>query len=179
LRDVHLKDGSMWRDVLQSLKHSMPRLLWVSLRRIGYVPQFEGDSTGGAEVPDDQPWALSDSDTDEEEEEDLVAGPFNGVNHLNGSTNGTLVTTGSNHGPHDGFDSDSDTDNDHEPEDNATDFPDLDSPTMPTAPSFSDPLHDDMYLPNSDLDDDGFSVSNAKRKAWEQWVTSHTHRQAG
>lgn len=168
----------MWKDVLRSLKDSMSRLQWVSLRRIGYVPQFGEMDTGGAEVPEDQPWALSDSDTDDDEDI-VVAGPSgtgNNTNRHHASTNG--LHNGHTHLHYDSDDTDSmlDTDNEHEPEDNATDFPNLDSPTTAEAPPFSNGPNHDQHMLNGDLDDDGYSVSNAKRKSWEQWVTNSSNR---
>lgn len=53
LRDVLLKDGSRWKDVLPRLRNDMTRLEWCSLRRIGYASHFdELASTQGGEVPD-------------------------------------------------------------------------------------------------------------------------------
>ncbi|KAK5171747.1 uncharacterized protein LTR77_003383 [Saxophila tyrrhenica] len=181
LRDVHLKEGGMWKDVLRSLKHSMPRLQWVSLRRIGYVPQFEESDPGGAEVPEDQPWALSDSDSESEDDEDsTIAGPSEQGHYTNGyHTNSNSFTTSNGHvhdHDHDDIDSAVGTDDEHEPEDNATEFPNLDSPTSATAPLFAYEMAHNPDLPNGDIDDDGFSVSNAKRKLWEQWVVGQTSR---
>ena len=64
LRDVLLKDGSRWRDVLLCLRNEMPRLDWVSLRRIDYASHFDNQWTLGAEIPDDPPGGGSDSDDD-------------------------------------------------------------------------------------------------------------------
>lgn len=176
LRDVHLKEGSMWRDVLHSLRDSMTRLQWVSLRRVGYVPQFGDMDTGGAEVPDDQPWALSDSDSDEDE--DVIHAPIGNGN----SSSGHHASTNGLHNGQVNVREDSDADsmpesnNEHEPEDNATDFPNLDSPTTAEIPSFDNAPRHNHDLTEEDLDDDGYSVSNTKRKLWEQWVTSRSGR---
>ena len=63
LRDVLLKDGSRWKDVLAFLRREMIRLDWVSLRRIGYTANFDEQLARlGAEVPDDPPGGASESD---------------------------------------------------------------------------------------------------------------------
>ncbi|KAK3691298.1 hypothetical protein LTR37_018743 [Vermiconidia calcicola] len=187
LRDVRLKEGSMWKDVLGTLKGSMHRLKWVSLRRIGYVARFEEINGGGAEVPDDQPWALSDSSDSENigngprGEEDhytgssdfnghangslntsepwVVAGPSNFMQHCNGHPTAEELSATSD-----------DTDEEHEPESIDTDFPNLDSPTTSAPPPW--PEHHEISLHDSaeDIDDNGSSVSNVQRKAWERWV---------
>lgn len=70
LRDVLLKDGSRWKDVLAFLRREMIRLDWVSLRRIGYATNFDEQLARlGAEVPDDPPGGASESD--EESDYDL------------------------------------------------------------------------------------------------------------
>ena len=187
LRDVRLKEGSMWKDVLGTLKGSMHRLKWVSLRRIGYVARFEEINGGGAEVPDDQPWALSDSSDSENigngprGEEDhytgssdfnghangslntsepwVVAGPSNFMQHCNGHPTAEELSATSD-----------DTDEEHEPESIDTDFPNLDSPTTSAPPPW--PEHHEISLHDSaeDIDDNGSSVSNVQRKAWGRWV---------
>jgi hypothetical protein len=53
LRDVLLKEGSRWKDVLPLLKNTMTRLEWCSLRRVGYAAHFdELWASQGAEIPD-------------------------------------------------------------------------------------------------------------------------------
>ena len=70
LRDVLLKDGSRWKDILDFLRREMIRLDWVSLRRIGYAANFDEQLARlGAEVPDDPPGGASESD--EESDYDL------------------------------------------------------------------------------------------------------------
>ena len=46
LRDVRLKDGSTWKDILVTLRNALHRLEWVSLRRIGYARQFDEPRAG-------------------------------------------------------------------------------------------------------------------------------------
>lgn len=170
----------MWRDVLSVLKSGMPRLKWVSLRRIGYVPQFEDMQNGGAEVPDDQPWALSDSE-DTDDEDNILGGdhnePLNRTNGDHTTSNGHAMASSSAELDEDddmslGEDSESagDTDEDHEPESHATDFPNLDSPTAHDFPPDVHPPGDDILFAGEELEDDGISVSHVKRKSWERWV---------
>jgi len=66
LRDVLLKEGSSWRDVLLVLRAEMEQLDWVSLRRIDYSNHFDEMSAGSMEVPDDAPASASDSDDEDE-----------------------------------------------------------------------------------------------------------------
>lgn len=181
LRDVHLKEGDLWKDVLASLRSGLPRLQWVSLRRIGYVPEFEEMQNGGAEVPDDQPWALSDSDSDDEMD-GQGAGPsetnhlMNG-NHVNGHgqdrDNGmnSIDVDSEDPGVTSDLDFDEGTDDEHEFESHATEFPNLDSPTVSASRPLSDNLDDlNFRIAVEELEDDGVSVSNTKRKSWEKWV---------
>ena len=161
LRDVLLKDGSMWKDVLKTLRESMYRLEWVSLRRIGYARHFDDLWLAvGAEVPDDPPPGESDSETSESEHDPIV-GP------------GTF-----HHGANADFHSDEDepidseaeSDDDNGPEANEMDFPPLISPGTPaSAPWCNCNGHGHMDSAE-DLGDDGYTVSNTKRKAWEKWV---------
>jgi hypothetical protein len=174
LRDVHLKEG-MWKDVLRTLKYSMERLRWVSLRRIGYVPQFDEIENGGAEVPDDQPWALSESES-EDDDNDAAPGPSEPHRRENGHVIAPGLSNGLQSNGHlnsdDEFDSD-ESDDQHEDENNATEFPVLDSPTISAPAPFDDLTDDWLPYPTDELDDDGSAISNTKRKAWEQWVVSH------
>ena len=66
LRDVLLKEGSNWEDVLSVLRAEMEQLDWVSLRRIDYSNHFDEMSAGSMEVPDDPPASASDSDEEDE-----------------------------------------------------------------------------------------------------------------
>lgn len=160
LRDVLLKDGSTWKDVLSTLRASMHRLDWVSLRRIGYARHFDDLwLVAGAEVPDDAPPGESDSETSESEHDPIV-GPS--TFHHGGSRSFTSDEEPS--------DSDIESDDEHGPEANEMDFPPLDSPDTPASAPWCNcdgRGHDESA---EDLGDDGYTVSNAKRKAWEKWV---------
>lgn len=65
LRDVLLKEGSVWKDVLSVLRAEMEQLDWVSLRRIDYSNHFDEMSAGSMEVLDDPPASASDSDDED------------------------------------------------------------------------------------------------------------------
>jgi hypothetical protein len=175
LRDVHLKEGSMWKDVLGSLKYSLSRLRWISLRRIGYVPTMEDMENGGAEVPDDQPWALSESETDSDDE-DGAPGPSDPTRRIHREAE---ATNGHQSNGRLSSDEDSDSESEHEFESHATDFPNLDSPTTQTPAPYEEDIWADNQLFPDDLDDDGRSISNAKRKIWEQWVVGRRRDEMG
>nr|POE86959.1 hypothetical protein CFP56_63991 [Quercus suber] len=160
LRDVHVKEGGMWRDVLHALRDRLQRLRWVSLRRIGYERHFETARLAiGPEISEDD-WASDSSseiDSSSDENED---GGEDAPGHDSADGNDWAdEDSQSNSGSEDG------------PANNDMNFPLLDSPNAPisyvarykfeaqTQP-FSSP----------DLDDDGHFVSNTKRRAWEAWV---------
>jgi hypothetical protein len=63
LRDVLLKDGSRWKDVLAFLRDNMAKMDWVSLRRIDYEKHFDESRILGAEIPDE---SLVGSDSSDE-----------------------------------------------------------------------------------------------------------------
>ncbi|KAH8816498.1 hypothetical protein F5884DRAFT_225636 [Xylogone sp. PMI_703] len=72
LRDVLLKDGSKWSDILKILRFELT-LKWVSLRRAGYARFFDAPQTpfGGHFIPVLQgPESDTDEASDWEEEED-------------------------------------------------------------------------------------------------------------
>jgi hypothetical protein len=79
LRDVLLKDGSRWKDVLGFLRDSMTKLDWVSLRRIDYARHFDDSRVLGAEIPD-EPLVGSDS-SDESDEYDEYDNDDDAPNH--------------------------------------------------------------------------------------------------
>ena len=148
LRDVLLKENSMWKDVLQMLRTEMEQLDWVSLRRIDYSNHFDASWEGSMEVPDDIAFGSSDSDA----EEDFPT-------HLSD----------------DGFDDNSDDDNSDESSNADTDHgPDANefalSPDTPASLPFctcSNSLHS---LNADNLGDNGHYVTYLQRKMWEKWV---------
>ncbi|KAK5110920.1 hypothetical protein LTR62_005458 [Meristemomyces frigidus] len=169
LRDVLLKDGSMWKDVLARLRESMHRLEWVSLRRIGYARHFdELWLAAGAEVPDDPPPGESDSEASEDDE---IPGTMLGSSTL---TNGAIEQFNDQE---DDTDSDLDSDDELGREANSMEFPPLNSPSTPATASWCNCNGKGHHDTSEDLDDDGttvgvdgYTIPNFKRKAWEKWV---------
>ncbi|KAL6716533.1 hypothetical protein ACLMJK_006100 [Lecanora helva] len=151
LRDVLLKEGSSWKDVLHVLRTELEQLDWVSLRRIDYSAHFDEVSEiakQSIEVPDDPP--PSGSDSDEEDE-------F--PNHLNDMD---LEDES------DGDDSDevSDADTDHGPDANEFAL----SPDTPTSMPFCTCSRSAYPTNPEDLGDNGRFVTYQQRKLWEKWV---------
>lgn len=158
LRDVYLKEGSMWKDVLGELRDSMHRLEWASLRRIGYAQLFDDLwRFAGGEIPDDPPPGLSDSESDDDDNEPL-AGSSTFQHHANG------------HFSDDDSDSNSDSDDERGPDANEMEFPDLNSPATPASAPWCNCSGHSYTDTAEDLGDDGGPINNSKRKAWEKWV---------
>lgn len=162
LRDVLLRDGSTWREVLEFLRNEMYHLDWVSLRRIGYASHFDRQwAAAGAEVPDEVPGGASDS------EEDADSGSESGI--LVRRPNGIISDDESSFG-------EGDDQSDHHTLDDvdedgplayAMEFPEVsDGPDL----SLSWCTCSGQELYPHELADDGIFVSNARRKLWEQWV---------
>lgn len=147
LRDVLLKEDSMWKDVLQVLRTEMEQLDWVSLRRIDYSNHFDDSWEGSMEVPDDIAFGSSDSD----EEDELPA-------HLSDAD----------------FDVDSDHDSDESSSADTDHGPDANelalSPDTPASLPFCICSNGSHALSADDLGDNGYSVTYSQRKMWEKWV---------
>lgn len=172
LRDVLLKDGSQWKDVLKFLRNDMMRLDWVSLRRIDYAKHFD-EQFVGAEVPD-EPLMGSDSDSDNDEsseewdhhEDDEVDIHNHHFHYADSEVS------------YDDSDSDRDTE---EPEQGGTmDFPLL-SPDTPASVPWCNCNGRNGHTDSADaLGDDGIAVSYTQRKFWEKWVVGkcaeHSHK---
>lgn len=160
LRDVLLKDGSRWKDVLAFLRDDMTRLDWVSLRRIDYTQHFDEQWTLGAEVPDD-PLVGSDSsdesedwDRYEDDQEDIPDDILDTGDDADGS-DGSLA------------DSDSDADTDEPEQGGILHFP----PLSPATPASVPWCNCNGHMDSVDvLGDDGIMVTNQQRKFWEKWV---------
>ena len=148
LRDVLLKEGSVWKDVLAMLRTEVEHLDWVSLRRIDYSQHFDEISARSMEVPDDLPAGGSDSD-----EEDEFPTHFNDLDVDNGSEG-------------DDSDLDSNADTDHGPDANEFAL----SPDTPTSMPFCTCSHSTYPCNPDDLGDNSRSVTYAQRKIWEKWV---------
>lgn len=147
LRDVQLKQGSHWQDVLKFLRAEM-NLDWVSLRRIDYADHFDAVWEGSMEVPDEPLTSASDSD----EEDEIL------IQHSDGESEEASDQGDS--------DEDSNSDTDHGPD--ADEFA-LRSNTSTSQPFCTCSCGSDT----SDLDDlgdNGLFVTYQQRKMWERWV---------
>ncbi|KAL1611805.1 hypothetical protein SLS60_000025 [Paraconiothyrium brasiliense] len=161
LRDVLLKDGSRWQDVLGFLRTDMPRLDWVSLRRINYEKNYDEQWMMGVEVPDDQ-FTASDSssdghsdDFDHHDDDDDIHHAY----HYNDHDDQESVDSVEEH---------SDAD---EPEQGGDiHFPPM-SPDTPASVPWCNCSHTDSI---EILGDNGIMVTYPQRKFWEKWVVRKT-----
>ena len=148
LRDVLLKEESMWKDVLTMLREEMDLLDWVSLRRVDYSRHFDELWRNSMEVPDDPPGGASDTD-----DEDNFSARF---------------SMPDNDGDSEGEDSDNqsnaDTDNGPEANDIAL------SPDTPISLPFCTCSRSSYPARADDLGDNGQFVNYQQRKMWEKWV---------
>lgn len=167
LRDVLLKEGSRWKDVLPCLRDDLPRLDWVSLRRIDYERHFDEQWVLGAEVPDDPLVGSDSSDESEDWEYDEQEEPFDNHSGSGNDPDGSSIAA-----------SDSDVETEPEPEQGGT----LHFPPMPDTPVSTTWCNCNGHMDSVDaLGDDGVMVTNQQRKFWEKWVvrkicTEHGHK---
>ncbi|KAI9815989.1 MAG: hypothetical protein M1827_001981 [Pycnora praestabilis] len=157
LRDVLLKDGSLWKDVLGMLLKEMDQLDWVSLRRIGYSKTFDDLWAGSMEVTHDLVGGASDSD----EEDEFPTQISNG-----GSEDDVHSNAQSNEYDDDSAHSNDDDNNDYGPEANELAL----GPDTPSSVSWCN--CDRSMNPKSEDDwgDNGRNVDYTQRKIWEKWV---------
>ncbi|KAL8824184.1 MAG: hypothetical protein Q9191_005237 [Dirinaria sp. TL-2023a] len=148
LRDVQLREGSMWKDVLAMLRSEMDQLDWVSLRRVDYSKHFDELWANSMEVPDYPPGGASDTD-----DEDNFSARFS----LQG-----------NDTDNDAEDSDelSDADTDNGPDANDIAL----SPDTPVSLPFCTCSRSSFPARADDLGDNGEYVNYMQRKLWEKWV---------
>lgn len=156
LRDVLLKEGSQWRDVLSFLRENMSRLDWVSLRRIDYEKHFDDAWIMGAEVPDDP---LGSDSSDESDDWD----PYEDeLDHIDDQDE-AYVSDGSVD------DSDSDAGTDEPEQGGNLHFPPM-SPDTPASVPWCN-CNGNGHMDSVEvLGDDGIQVTNLQRKFWEKWV---------
>lgn len=165
LRDIFLREGSYWKNVLGELRDSMFKLNWVSLRRIGYERDFDDRlQEEGAEVPDDHDTDLESESENSDEDYEAFAGP-SGSQHFSAHSNDDDF-----HDHDTASDSAFDSDAEHGGDAYNMDFPPLDSPVTPASATWCNCNHRSWADSRDSLGDDGISVSNAQRKAWEKWV---------
>ena len=148
LRDVQLKDGSRWKEVLSMLRTEMEELDWVSLRRIDYEDHFDEIWSGSVEVPDEPPGGASDSDDETDFPGNL------------GEPDSEQESSG------DDSDDDSYANSDHGP--NADEL--ALSPDTPTSLPFCTCTESSCLATADDLGDNGTFVTYQHRKMWEKWV---------
>lgn len=160
LRDVQLREGSMWKDVLAMLRTEMERLDWVSLRRVDYARHFDEMWADSMEVGDG---SLGGSESDEEND-------FPRHFSVPGSEDGDYFNNNDyDNEDDDEYDSDnvhSIADTDHGPEANEIALSPNTTASLPfcTCSRSSDPAGAD------DLGDNGLFVIYQQRKMWEKWV---------
>jgi hypothetical protein len=151
LRDVQLKEGSMWKDILQFLRNEMRSLEWVSLRRIGYATTFDEQwTTVGVEVPDDPPGGYS---SDSENEDTYT-------NHHDDESDQESIGSES-------------TGRGHSHDEHGAAAHELGMPQYtPETPVSWCNCGDSRTVPETaeDIEDNGSAVSNTTRKRWERWV---------
>lgn len=148
LRDVQLKEGSMWKDVLTMLRSEMDQLDWVSLRRVDYSRHFDELWANSMEVPDDPPGGASDSD-----DEDNFSARFS-LHGIDRDSDGDASEEQSN----------ADTDNGPDANDIAL------SPDTPISLPFCTCSRSSYPASADDLGDNGLYVNYMQRKLWEKWV---------
>jgi len=152
LRDVQLKDGSMWKDVLAMLRAEMELLDWVSLRRVDYASHFDEVWGDSMEVPDYPPGGASDSDEEDDfhahvdMEDDMYASEEEGFSDADSDI--------------------SDADTDHGPDANELAL----SPDTPASLPFCTCSRSSFPATADDLGDNGRFVLYQQRKLWEKWV---------
>lgn len=171
LRDVILKDGSRWKDVLAFLQKEMLRLDWVSLRRIDYERHFDEQRVIGAEVPDHPIGSDSDDESDDWEDEWDHHGNDDSTNNISDDDDHS-------DGSHD--DSDSDVGTEQPEQGGHMEFPPL-SPDTPASVPWCNCNGRSGHGDDTDvLGDDGITVTNSQRKFWEKWVVGkcaeHCHK---
>lgn len=158
LRDVQLKQGSRWKDVLSCLRSDMEQLDWVSLRRIDYASHFDEIWSGSVEVPDDPPGGGSESDDESDFLDDL------------GERESEAQSSGG------GSDEDSTVDSD----DNGPDTDELANlPNTPASLPFCTCTDEPYPITAEDLGDNGAFVTYRQRKMWEKWVVRRCPEHSG
>ncbi|KAL6712661.1 hypothetical protein ACN47E_000538 [Coniothyrium glycines] len=157
LRDVLLKEGSRWQNVLPFLRNNLKSLDWVSLRRAGYAKHFDEQFILGAEVPDDplgsdssdesEDWDIYDDDYEDTDDDHLIHG-----HDADGSDDSVA-------------DSFSDAGSDEPEQGGPLHLP------MPDTPASGTWCSCNGHMDSIDvLQDDGMTVSNSQRKFWESYI---------
>jgi hypothetical protein len=157
LRDVVLKDGSRWKDVLAFLREDMMRLDWVSLRRIDYEKHFDEQGTLGAEIPDESFIGSDSSSDDDSDDWDPHEDDEYDTNEAHDDDEESEVSY---------EDSGSDAGTDEPEQGGNFHLPPM-SPDTPASVPWCHCSHNDSV---EVLGDDGVTVTVSQRKFWEKWV---------
>lgn len=151
LRDVHLKNGSRWKEVLAVLRLEMEDLDWVSLRRIDYEDHFDEVWSGGVEVPDEALGGASDSG----DETDFPSHLREAESEQDSNEDGSEAES-----------EDSVADTDHGPDADEIAL----SVNTPASLPFCTCADHTLPATAEDLGDSGTFVTYQQRKMWEKWV---------
>lgn len=167
LRDVQLKKGSEWREVLLALRTEMQMLDWVSLRRIDYSEHFDQLWANTMEVPDEAA-GPSDSSDEADAEEDYHDYP-EGDDHGGAPLSDQESILGSEAEVEDSDEQSSIAGHtDHGPDaDEIAICPDTPI-TLPFCTCDRSRVEDPVDA--EELGDNGVSVTYQQRKMWEKWV---------
>ncbi|WEW59226.1 hypothetical protein PRK78_004695 [Emydomyces testavorans] len=160
LRDVLLKEGSMWKDVLSMLHDEMEQLEWVSLRRIDYSNAFDEKWATSADISDIQSFPNSDSEDDNN---------FDVYEGQNGQADDDMSIGEESDGM-------SDHNGDDGPRAHQIELaPDtaINAPVL-HVPPFMNQWELLSSVSADELDDNGLNVEYRQRKIWEAWVISKT-----
>ncbi|KAL9129603.1 MAG: hypothetical protein Q9217_001991 [Psora testacea] len=158
LRDVQLKRGSIWKDVLSVMRAEIDQLEWVSLRRIDYSDHFDQLWANTMEVPDEPPFGASDSNEEADDGDDDDDDDFSSQNL---SDQESIVGDQA-----EDSDEESTADTDHGPD--ADDI--AISPDTPITLPFCTCSRSSDLTSADGLGDNGMSVTYQQRKMWEKWV---------
>ena len=176
LRDVQLKKGSEWREVLLALRTEMQMLDWVSLRRIDYSEHFDQLWANTMEVPDEAPAGASDSSDEAEEDNNHDYYP-EGDDHGGGpALSDDQESLVGSEGEVEGEDPDDDEESSSSIAGHTDHGPDADdiaiSPDTPITLPFCtcDRSRVEDPADAEELGDNGVSVTYQQRKMWEKWV---------
>ncbi|EGC41173.1 F-box domain-containing protein [Histoplasma capsulatum var. duboisii H88] len=157
LRDVLLKEGSMWKDVLSMLREEMENLEWVSLRRIDYSNAFDEKWATSADISDIQSFPNSDS-----EDDDL----FDRYDAADNADNDDYESIG------DESDGMSSHNGDNGPRAHQIELsPDTATSLISPFARWTTPL---TSISVDELEDNGVNVEYRQRKLWEEWVISNS-----
>lgn len=160
LRDVQLKEGSMWKEVLSMLRAEMEQLDWVSLRRIDYEVHFDEVWVNSMEVPDDPLAGSSDSDNENENEFQADLSDQDSDSESDGVETNDVESSGED------SDVESYASTDHGPDGDELAL----SPDTPRSLPFCTCSRSSYPASTDDLGDNGSSVTHRQIKMWERWV---------